>query len=86
MQQEILEELIVQGFRSLCSTCRHADSCTYFNRQVSKPVIQCELFEVDHEEPLVSETPGGLCRNCDVASHCTLPGRKTGIWHCNEFQ
>jgi len=86
MQREIIEDMVVREFRSLCSTCLHIDSCVYSRRRSDKVIIQCEMFEVDDDNLSGDNTPTGLCKNCDLAANCRLPGRKTGTWHCNEFQ
>ena len=86
MLREIIEDMVVREFKGLCSTCLHVDSCAYSKRKSDKIVIQCEMFEVDNDNPSGESTPEGLCKNCDLARFCRLPGRKTGTWHCNEFQ
>ena len=84
MERAIIEDIVVRELKGLCSTCFHFDSCAYSKRQPDKAVIQCEMFEIDKES---GENPTeGLCRNCDLAKHCRLPGRRLGTWHCNEFQ
>lgn len=86
MQRTMIEEMVVREFRSLCSTCLHVDSCAYLKRRSGKIVIQCELFEVDDEHSVSQSNPSGLCKSCDLAAGCRLPGRRTGTWHCNEFE
>jgi hypothetical protein len=78
-----VEEMIITGFKGLCETCVNAETCVY-SRLAAKAVIQCELFEENHEE-IRTENPCGLCRNCENAPTCKLPGRKHGVWHCEEF-
>jgi hypothetical protein len=81
-----IEELIAAELRELCSTCMHAPSCVY-HQTSTKAIIQCELFELDAEVKTASHhSPAGLCANCDHASYCKLPGRKVGVWRCNEFR
>jgi hypothetical protein len=29
--------------------------------------------------------PKGLCKSCDHAITCALPGRAEGVWRCNKF-
>ena|SRR6187455_2128244 len=86
MPATIIEEIVVKEFRGLCLTCLHVATCSYFKRQSNKIVIQCELFEVDDEVALAQHSPAGLCKSCDLAADCRLPGRRMGIWHCNEFR
>ena len=85
MQRTVID-IAVREVKGLCSTCLHVNDCAYFKRTLDKIVNQCELFEVDSNDRSVENTPKGLCRNCDLASHCRLGGRKVGTWHCNEFQ
>lgn len=85
MQLEVIEDIVLKEFKGLCSTCVHVDSCAYFKRKSAKIIIQCEMFEVDNS-PLNEKDRGGLCKSCDLADECRLPGRKFGTWHCNEFQ
>jgi hypothetical protein len=86
MRPTIIEEIVVKEFRGLCVTCLHGPSCSYLKRKSDKIVIQCELFEADDEVVVTTHTPAGLCKSCDLAADCRLPGRKIGIWHCNEFR
>jgi hypothetical protein len=79
----LIEEIIVMEMKGLCTTCAHATHCVYL-KSSSKAIIQCELFELDGT--LKSPTSAnGLCKTCDNASRCNLPGRAEGVWHCNEF-
>ncbi|HMG93903.1 MAG TPA: hypothetical protein VK589_27780 [Chryseolinea sp.] len=86
MHRDVIEEIVISEFKGLCSSCVHLASCGYFKKNSHKAVIQCELFEVDDEVVLPQNIPDGLCRNCDLAAECRLPGRRMGTWHCNEFQ
>jgi hypothetical protein len=86
MRHDLIEEMVVKEFMGLCSTCAHVHSCAYSERRSDKVIIQCEMFEVDHDNLSGEKTPSGLCRTCDLTTVCRLPGRKTGTWHCNEFQ
>ena len=81
--REIIEEMVSAGMTGLCPTCLHDETCVYRSNSV-KDVIQCELFEVDAE--IDSPALRGLCKTCDHASYCTLPGKKSGVWHCNEYR
>lgn len=85
MQHHIIEDIVINEFRSLCSTCLHIDTCTYFKKKSDKVIIQCEMFEVD-DSPLQLREVDGLCKTCDLADDCKLPGRRIGTWHCNEFK
>ena len=42
-------------YRTLCSSCRHASTCT-FPRDPQKPALYCEEFEID--TPPSKKTPG----------------------------
>jgi hypothetical protein len=44
-----------------------------------------ELFENEPDQSLPGD-PGGLCKTCDRADKCELPGRRTGTWHCKDFE
>lgn len=82
---ETIEEIIVRELRGLCASCAHAEGCLYFNTSL-KIVIQCDMFDdVQNAEPHAHEVQG-LCRTCDHSPSCKLPGRKHGVWRCNEFQ
>jgi hypothetical protein len=80
---EVIEGMIISELRGLCTSCAHARTCVYY-RSSEKIIIQCELFKLD-EGLHDTEVLHGLCTSCDQASHCKLPGRITGVWHCNEF-
>jgi hypothetical protein len=82
--QELLEEIIEKEFRGLCISCAHDDACNYRNA-TNKHIIQCEMYELDNEANGENEPPRGLCVSCDNAAICKLPGRKSGVWHCNEY-
>lgn len=86
MQREAIEELILREFRGLCSSCLHVDTCVYHGSEPGRSVIQCELFELNDEPSLEVDSAQGLCKGCDFAPACKLPGRRTGTWHCNEFR
>ncbi|MFP4460275.1 MAG: hypothetical protein ACLFSQ_11895 [Candidatus Zixiibacteriota bacterium] len=88
-------ELAVKG---LCSTCIHADECT-FPKSEDAPVMFCEEFEIEkaperrviRQESEREELPGkknlkGLCLNCANAATCTYPKPETGVWHCEEYR
>jgi hypothetical protein len=80
----IIEEIVARELQALCTTCIYAHACVYY-KQANKAVIQCESYKVDDEGPGVPE-PKGLCKNCDNLSTCSLPGKNTGVWHCNEYK
>lgn len=81
--REIIEEMVSEGMKGLCPTCLHGQTCVYRSK-AEKDIIQCELFEEDLE--IDSPALRGLCKTCDHASYCTLPGKKSGVWHCNEYR
>ncbi len=80
----IIENLVTRELKSLCNTCIHQDECVYY-KTATKAIIQCELFVLDQEYIRDSNSPLGLCTNCDHASDCTLPGRRHGVWRCDDF-
>lgn len=84
---QIIEDLITSEIRELCSTCVHSHSCIYHQTSV-KAIIQCELFELNREETTreSANSPAGLCSSCDHSEYCNLPGRRDGVWRCNEFR
>jgi hypothetical protein len=81
---EIIEDLVTRELKELCIACVHASTCVY-HKTATRAVIQCELFETDPQIPDTNSLHG-LCITCDHAAHCTLPGRKEGVWRCNEFR
>ena len=81
---EIIEEIVARELKTLCCTCAHFEDCVY-RKTTSKAVIQCELFEVADDESYGPTPPAGLCSTCDHADYCKLPGRKDGVWRCDEF-
>jgi hypothetical protein len=83
-KKETIEDLISRELKGLCATCLHANTCVYY-ATTTKAIIQCEMFQVDHEQQSDSDSLHGLCRTCDHALYCSLPGRKGGVWRCNEF-
>jgi hypothetical protein len=82
---EIIEDIVMREFKALCDTCAHQGDCVY-HQTSTKAIIQCELFEYEEEQIIGSAAALGLCITCDLANECTLPGRKVGTWHCNEFR
>jgi hypothetical protein len=86
--QDWIDEIIVSELKGLCYTCQHVESCAY-RKNTTKKIIQCELYELDTDVRYAngSYEPdlAGLCKTCDHAPTCALPGRKSGVWHCNEY-
>ena len=88
-------------YLGLCSTCRHASTCT-FPRNGDRPVHFCEEFEVEvnepaqtvvsHEEKVEQGTPAdrekypGICSTCARRDTCTFPKPEGGVWQCEEFE
>jgi hypothetical protein len=81
----IIEDMLTRELKSLCGTCVYKNDCIYY-RTSTKAIIQCELFELDQEFNIDSSSARGLCATCDHTDHCTLPGRRQGVWRCNEFR
>jgi hypothetical protein len=80
----IIEEIVARELQPLCTTCIHMHTCMYY-QQATRAVIQCESYEVDDEDHGSPEARG-LCKNCDNLGKCTLPGKNTGTWHCNDYK
>lgn len=88
-------------YRGLCSTCKHASTCT-FPRNEDRPVHCCEEFDgevkepvptvVAHREVVNEETLAdrekylGLCSVCAKRNTCTFPKPESGVWQCEEFE
>lgn len=79
-----LEEIVVRELRSLCSNCLYRNTCSYRNT-TKKVIIQCELHVLDLDTSDDAQ-PKGLCKSCDTFNSCKLPGKNTGVWHCQEFK
>lgn len=82
---ETIEEIIVRELRGLCASCARAEGCLYHNTSL-KVIIQCDMFDDALTGDASAHPLQGLCRTCDHSSYCKLPGRKHGVWRCNEFQ
>jgi hypothetical protein len=84
--QDLIERLIQNELKGLCINCSLANHCPY-RKATDKIIIQCELhqFSEEADAPQPVSTQKGLCVNCCRANVCQLPGRKTGIWHCEEY-
>ena len=82
----------------LCSTCIHAEYCSY-PRDLVTPVHQCEEFDdqvevatkrepvkdfsrADLEEPIGLK---GLCVDCVDRKTCHFPKAEGGVWYCEEY-
>jgi hypothetical protein len=85
MWKDFIEDIVTKELRSLCNNCLHYETCVY-RITATKSVIQCELFQLDDEQEKEQRNVGGLCKTCDHAVNCSLPGRRMGTWHCNEFK
>ena len=85
----------------LCSTCNNSPSCLFYQRNGSRVVWYCELFD-DYvsipellpkaEKKVESKTEEtskskfeGLCKNCENQDTCAFPKPAGGIWHCEEY-
>jgi hypothetical protein len=84
-KQHLIEHIVNRELRHICDTCVHAETCIY-KKQSQKAIIQCEMYETDAKEALNGGVLQGLCKNCDHAPRCTLPGKQFGVWHCNEYK
>jgi hypothetical protein len=82
--REVIEGMIISELKGLCTSCAHSGTCVYF-KSSERIILQCELFRVNDGDVHDPDAPQGLCTSCDHARQCTLSGRKTGVWHCNEF-
>jgi len=83
--REVIEEMIVSELKGLCMTCSHAETCVY-HKTARKEIIQCELYSPEADHPVDKVSLSGLCRSCDHAESCRLPGKITGVWHCNDYR
>ena len=89
-------------YPSLCSTCKHASTCT-FPKDPRRPSFYCEEFEIETAPPVLKaqehtqqppasqaarEVPGliGLCSDCRNRRTCVFPHPEGGVWHCEEYQ
>jgi hypothetical protein len=85
--KEIIEDIVTRELKGLCISCAHTQTCPY-RKSATKVIIQCEFFQLDLldlTEHATHNSLHGLCATCDHANHCTLPGRKEGVWRCNDF-
>jgi hypothetical protein len=80
----IIENLVARELKALCGACVHQYECIY-HKTSTKAIIQCELFKLGREHIADSDATHGLCTTCDHAHHCTLPGRRDGVWRCPDF-
>lgn len=80
----IIENIVIRELKALCGACIYQDECIH-RKTSTRAIIQCELFKLNHEHRVDSHSKIGLCSSCDHADHCTLPGRKQGVWRCREF-
>lgn len=87
--------------RGLCLTCNNAPTCIFYQRNGSRIVWYCELFD-DYvpvqelqkpEKKVESKTEEkskgkfkGLCVNCEDRDTCTFTKPEGGIWHCEEYR
>ncbi|HEX5168726.1 MAG TPA: hypothetical protein VFW11_06105 [Cyclobacteriaceae bacterium] len=85
--QDSIESLLLNELRGLCINCAKAEHCSYRNG-TDKIIIQCEMYQLGGEADAFASAlpPRGLCTNCYRADSCQLPGRRTGIWHCEEYE
>jgi hypothetical protein len=83
--KELIEDLVTSGLKGLCMNCLHNQTCIY-HKATTRHIIQCELYSLDEDSYPDPSSPNGLCRTCDLAADCTLPGRRSGVWHCNEYK
>lgn len=83
---ELIEHLIQHELKGLCTNCAFVSHCSY-RKATDKIIIQCELYQLSPalDAPKPASTQLGLCVNCCNADTCKLPGRHTGIWHCEEY-
>lgn len=85
--QELIEHLIQSELKGLCTNCEFAKHCSY-RKATDKIIIQCELYQLSELErvPQLVSTQRSLCTSCCKADACHLPGRHTGIWHCEDYE
>lgn len=83
--KERIEQFIISELKGICTNCLHASNCVY-HQTSTKRIIQCELYELDHEITTEHQHAKGLCATCDSSPRCKLIGRKFGVWNCNEYK
>lgn len=86
--QDLIEELIQHELKGLCTNCALESDCTY-RKASHKIIIQCELYQFSDGSDMLQSNSNlmqkGLCVNCSSVNSCGLPGKHTGIWHCEEY-
>lgn len=86
--QDLIEELMQHELKGLCTNCALESDCTY-RKASHKIIIQCELYQLSDETHILQSNANlmqkGLCMNCNRVDSCGLPGKHTGIWHCEEY-
>jgi len=75
--QEHIEQLLERELDGLCASRESADHGLY-PRTAGTIIRRPTLDDVKY-------TSTGLCMNCAKANSCHLPGRKVGVWHCEEY-
>ena len=85
--ENIIEDLIQNELRGLCTNCALAEHCAY-RKATKKVIVQCELYQLNDgsDDSKSFAIHAGLCINCDKVKSCELPGKNTGIWHCEEYE
>jgi hypothetical protein len=86
MNSQLIEGLLKNELKGLCINCVLVSSCL-FRKTTDRIIIQCELFQVDDEADVLHPVSmqKSLCMNCARNNSCQLPGRRTGVWHCEEY-
>jgi glutamate dehydrogenase (NAD(P)+) len=53
-----------------------------------KTTKEWKLLYFQHDRPGLEESshPTGLCRHCELRDSCTLPKRRSGVWHCEFYK
>ncbi len=84
----------------VCAACRYGSECI-FEAAASRPILQCEQFELALPIPpvrakstetrsLTAELPRnghlGLCMNCEFRDACIYPRPEGGVWRCEEYR
>jgi hypothetical protein len=85
--QELIEVLLEHELKGLCTNCSLASGCTY-RKTSPKIIVQCELYQLIEDSESIENKlfQKGLCMNCSRVDSCKLPGKHTGIWHCEEYK
>jgi len=83
----LIEDLLLNELKGLCTNCGLASKC-FYRKETNKIIIQCELHQLCEAPGAPREASGqrSLCTSCSKADTCQLPGRHMGIWRCEAYE